>query len=83
MKKFGKNSFLGVPLTSKIKNGSFYHTIQYEKRINTALISQIKTFDSKRLKYKVGKLSIKEFGKLKGKVIEMINPSSEGSGHAS
>ncbi len=83
LKKFGKNSFLGVPLTSKSKNGNFYHTINYGNRTNTALISQLKTFDAKRLKYKIGKLSIKEFARLKERVVTMINPSAEGNGHAS
>jgi predicted glycosyltransferase/mRNA-degrading endonuclease toxin of MazEF toxin-antitoxin module len=83
LKKFSKYSFLAVPLSSKIKSGNFYHEISFSNRNNTALLSQIRIFDSKRLKYKIGKLSIKEFMRLKEKVTEKINLSKERSGHVS
>jgi acetyltransferase-like isoleucine patch superfamily enzyme len=81
LKKFSRYSFLGVPLSSKLKDGNFYHKVEFSDRINTALISQIRTFDAKRLKYQIGRLSIKEFAKLKDKISYKFNLSKERSGH--
>ena len=74
LKKFGKYSFLGIPLSSKIKEGYFYHPINFKNRDNIALINQIKTFDTKRIKYKIGYLSKAQFKQLKLKISEKITP---------
>jgi radical SAM protein with 4Fe4S-binding SPASM domain len=83
LRKFNRHSFFGIPLSSKIKDGYFYHLVTYKNKINSALISQARVFDAKRLEYKSGELSTKEYEKIKDKFVEMINPSKkEGSGHA-
>jgi predicted glycosyltransferase/mRNA-degrading endonuclease toxin of MazEF toxin-antitoxin module len=81
LKKFSKYSFLAVPLSSKLKNGNFYHEVKFSDRTNIALLSQIRTFDTRRLRYKIGKLSIKEFKILKDKISEKCNLSKERSEH--
>jgi len=81
LKKFNKNIFLGIPLSSKIKDGYYFHTIKFKDRVNSALLLQIRTFDSKRIKYKLARLSNNEFEKLKNEVKKFVTPSSveEGS----
>lgn len=43
-------SFLGIPLTSKIKNGKYSCIVRIaEGRLSTAQVSQIRSFDKRRL----------------------------------
>ena len=49
-KKLSKNNFLGIPLTSKVKEGSYYFTFNRKNgKQNSAMLNQIKVFDSKRV----------------------------------
>ncbi len=82
IKKFSKNLFLGIPLSSKIKDGFFFHTIHFKERENSALLLQSKTFDSKRIKYRLAKLSNNEFNKLVEKFCEVVTPTPDGKGSA-
>ncbi len=82
LKKFSKKLFLGIPLTSKVKEGYFYHTVSFKDRTNSALLLQSRTFDSKRIKYRLSKLSKNEFEKLKRRFSEVVTPSSEEEGSA-
>lgn len=80
MKKFNKHLFLGIPLSSKLKNGFFFHTIHFKDRENSALLLQSKTFDSKRIKYKLATLSQNEFKKLVEKFCEVVTPIQKEKG---
>lgn len=76
LKKFNKNLFWAMPTTSQEKNGRFYFSIkEIKNKKNTLILSQIRLLDSKRLKYKLGKLPNNEFLKVKEKLIELINES--------
>ena len=82
VKKFSKHLFLGIPLSSKTKNGFFFHTICFKGRENSALLLQSKTFDAKRVKYRLAKLSENEFKKLVEKFCEVVTPTPNGKGSA-
>jgi len=71
-KKFSSSVFLGIPLTRRIKEGIFYSSFDFQGRKSNAILSQIRLFDSKRLKYKVGKMSVGDFRRVKEKLIELI-----------
>ena len=74
IKKFNKQLFLAVPLTTQIKVNPYYYKISFEKNKieRCAILSQIKMLDAKRLDRKIGKMTPKEFGVLRSKVSEMI-----------
>ena len=80
IKKFNKHLFLGIPLSSQIKTGYFFHTIRFKNRTNSALLLQSKTFDSKRIKYRFSRLGKKEFNELLKSYFEAITPFPEGKG---
>lgn len=61
IRKLDKYSFLAVPLTSKTKIGSWYVGITHNGIKNTAVISQIRHFDYKRLDKKLATLDKKDF----------------------
>ena len=49
-KKFNKQLFYWIPLTSKFKDSKFYYNFEFKKWINSsAILSQMRLFDSKRL----------------------------------
>jgi mRNA interferase MazF len=48
-KKFNKNAFLGIPLTSQLKTGKWYVLVTHGDKTDTALLAQIRVMDSKRL----------------------------------
>ena len=64
-KKFSSNSFIGIPTSTKIKEGIWYQNFTFSGEKQTALISQIKFVDSKRLQRKLGELTKYDFNKVK------------------
>ena len=72
IKKFNKKIFLGVPLTTKIKDNPYYHKISFKDKIQCAMSSQIRIMDAKRLDRKMGKLTSDEFEKLKNDIFYKI-----------
>ncbi|MEA2018463.1 MAG: type II toxin-antitoxin system PemK/MazF family toxin, partial [Campylobacterota bacterium] len=48
-KKFNKHVFLGIPLTSQIKDNKFHYEFEYtDSKRSFAILSQLKLFDIKR-----------------------------------
>ena len=87
-KKLSKTTFLGIPLTSKQREGSYYFSFNYKKdKTSTAMFNQMRVFDIRRSEYFSGYINIRDFTRLKCKVKEFmdVTPSSKykGNGHAS
>lgn len=71
-KKFSHNVFLGIPLTKTQKHTKFYFSFSFKGQNSTAILSQIRLFDAKRVMYFYGRLGRETFGKLKKKLIEVL-----------
>jgi len=80
-KKFNNHTFLAIPLTSKIKDDAYHAKIDFADKTSSALLSQIKTMDVKRLYYKKGKIKPSCYDELKKKIVELyqLTPQKEGS----
>ena len=61
IRKLGKEQFLGIPLTSRTKEGVFYIPITYNDRIGTACISQVRVMSIHRLLRKIGRTRSEDF----------------------
>ncbi len=72
IKKFNNQVFWGVPLTSIVKDSKYYFVIEFNKRRNSVILSQLKLIDAKRLKYKVGVLEESKFLELTKKLKDLI-----------
>jgi mRNA interferase MazF len=72
LKKFSKNSFIAVPLTSKIKVNFGYHKFTFKEKEICAALSEIRKMDSKRLIDKIGKLPDGKFAELKAELRRVI-----------
>ena len=70
IKEVTLNTFIGVPLTSNKKKGSWY--VEIESTDSSAIISQIKLFDTRRLTRKIKVISSEEFEVVKNKLKNYI-----------
>ncbi len=77
LKKFNKEMFFGIPLSSQDKDGSFYYSFEFFKNDkinkNIALLSQMKLYSSNRLLNKIGMISKENFLALKIKLKKLID----------
>lgn len=55
-RKLSNESFIGIPLSSKKKNGTWFCEITFQKETKTALLYQIRNFNKKRFQRKLGEL---------------------------
>lgn len=64
--KFNKRLFFGIPTSTKIKpNNPFYIAFTYQDQQYSALISQMKVMDAKRLHYRKGSMTSHDFNIIK------------------
>jgi mRNA-degrading endonuclease toxin of MazEF toxin-antitoxin module len=74
-RKFSKNSFLGIPLTTNQKDDKFHFIFKFrDEKTSSASLSQIRLFDAKRLERNIGKISIEDFVKLEEKLKKIMFP---------
>jgi len=73
LKKFNNEIFLGVPLTKSGRSGKYYFLFDFRKEVkSSAIISQIRLIDAKRLRYKIGDIGKSEFKELKQKIRQLL-----------
>ena len=61
IRKYGKESFFGVPLSTKNHSGLWYSKITVDGKTRCALLSQASSYSVYRLYGKMSKVSRKEF----------------------
>jgi len=64
-RKLSDRIFLGIPLTTKIKIGTWYVTIRQNHKDITAQFHQIRIYDKKRLRNKIGEIDDEDFRRIK------------------
>jgi len=72
IRKFNKNICLVVPTSTALKDNQFYYQIEYKNQKYSALLSQIRTIDTKRLKSKIARLDSTDFENLKINLLETV-----------
>ena len=73
LRKLTRNSFIGLPLTSKIKSGSWYVPITLHEKTSRVLINQVRILDKKRLTNKIGQLDSKDFDEVKRRFVNFFS----------
>ena len=72
-KKLSKTTFLGIPLTSKQREGSYYFSFNYKKdKTSTAMFNQIRVFDIRRSEYLSGSINKNIYKSLESKLQEFM-----------
>lgn len=69
---FNKYMFWGVPLSTTIKEGKYYHKVVVSGKVSNALLSQLRVFDTRRMISKYGMVSPKDFSIIKEKLREFL-----------
>ena len=73
LRKFSKEACLAVPLTRSFRVGVFYYNFSFsEGPISTAILSQLRLIDSKRLNYRAGTIGKNDFVELKEKLRRLL-----------
>jgi len=72
LKKFNRRIFLGVPLTTKVKDNKYYVEFIHDDRPFAALVSQIRLVSTKRLSRKVRKMDRPTFQRIKTAVQDLL-----------
>lgn len=73
IKKFNNEIFWCIPLTTKTKTSDHYHSFNFNKNeISTAILSQLRLLDAKRLQYKIGTISKEDFEEVKRKIKQFL-----------
>ena len=73
IKKFNNNIFWALPTTKKRRNGIYYYICEYKKGVSTtALVSQLRIFDGKRLQYKIGDITEIDFEEIRKRIISFL-----------
>ncbi len=68
LKKFNKNLFWGITLTTKIKDNPYYIKFSFKDMDQSAMITHLRLFDSKRLCNKLSQLNLSDFIRIKDSI---------------
>ena len=84
IKKFNREIFLGVPLSTKLKDNKYYVPISVKGEIVSAMTSQLRVFSSKRIWNKLAELDESDFFRVLDEVGKFFTlpfpPKREGRG---
>jgi mRNA interferase MazF len=72
VRKFNQHIFLGIPLTSKTKDNKFYYQIHFKGKNQSAMLSQIRTIDSRRLTHRMGKITRDQLEDVRRRIREVV-----------
>lgn len=64
-KKLSKNGFMGIPLSTKIKQGTWYVSVFFHEETHSVNLSQARVFSVSRLYSKMGELDENQYKKVK------------------
>jgi len=72
IKKFNRNIFWGIPLTSKSKEGKYYYPLVVHGIHASAILSQIRLLDAKRMIRRIEIIDEGHFEEIQGKICALI-----------
>ena len=73
LRKFNKNIFYGLPITSNKKEDKFHAIISSGEIQGSVILSQMRLIDAKRLSHLLGKITSKELDEVKKKLKILIS----------
>lgn len=72
LKKFNNQVLWGIPLTRTEKQGKYYFSFTTSLGQSTAILSQLRLIDSKRLEYKIADIDQADFESIKEKLKQLL-----------
>jgi mRNA-degrading endonuclease toxin of MazEF toxin-antitoxin module len=64
-RKLSRTTFLGLPITTKDKKGTWYVAIKQSEKNANVILSQVRVFDSKRMLNRIGTIDEEDLIKVK------------------
>ncbi len=71
-KKFNNNIFWGIPMSTKNKDNKYYVKVKLKNTEQSAMLSQLRVLDTKRLDQYIGYISKIDFIKIQIQIINII-----------
>jgi mRNA interferase MazF len=75
LKRLSSDSFIGIPLSTKPKIGSWYVQVIFLGEKSIALLHQIKMFSASRFQRRMAKLNNEDFARVKEKLEALLKLS--------
>jgi mRNA interferase MazF len=72
IKKFNQEVCWGLPLTRNHKKGAYYFSFALNGENSTAILSQLRLMDGKRLQYKIGDVSEGDFIEIRKRLARFL-----------
>lgn len=72
IKKLTKQSFIGIPLSTKIKHGNWFYPIKIGDRRSILLLNQLRMFSTNRLQRRLSSIDEGELGLIKQKLKRLL-----------
>lgn len=72
-RKFNRESFLGIPLTSQRHIGSWYVPFKFQGKDSYAVLCQVRCFDTKRLHRRYGEIDEMDMHKIADGFVNLYN----------
>ncbi len=72
VRKYSEDMFLGIPLSRTNKDGGYFYRFKFQGGMSTAILSQMKAIDVKRLETKMGKLTDSRLEKIRKRFAILI-----------
>jgi mRNA interferase MazF len=72
VRKFNKNLFWGIAMSSKVKDNPYYFPLEFKGRKGSVLLSHMRLYDAKRLHHFEGTLPEDKFNPIKTALIEVF-----------
>lgn len=76
LRKFNNKIAWMLPMTTKEKEGKYYHTLEHEGKIFSVILSQLRLISIKRFRRLVRKISPHQFSIIQDKIIDLIKPKA-------
>ena len=72
LKKFSRNVFIGIPMSTQLKDSHFYYKIHFRGIDQSLILSQVRLMDAKRFRDKMGEIPSHEMPKIKEKLKKLM-----------
>lgn len=72
LKKLSRRSFVGIPLSTQRKNGTWFTDVKVEEEIVSALLYQVKMFSTRRFQHRLTTLDASDFSQVKRKLKALL-----------
>ncbi|MFZ2126231.1 MAG: type II toxin-antitoxin system PemK/MazF family toxin [Candidatus Microsaccharimonas sp.] len=75
-RKFNKEIFIGLPLTTTRKNSQYYYPVEVGGLAGSIILSQLRILSSRRLQRRLERIGKKKFDAIQTKITELLIPES-------